>query len=119
MGIGNFPAVLSQETEYAKAGSSAHNLYLQIAAEIGLLGLLGGMGMIWLILQRGFQIFRETEDYFTKIYSAAFILYTIWILFYSLTDAVLFDERAFLIFAANSAIILGIKAGLRENRRFV
>ena len=119
VGIGNFPAVLSQETEYAKAGSSAHNLYLQIAAEIGLLGLLGGMGMIWLILQRGFQIFRETEDYFTKIYSAAFILYTIWILFYSLTDAVLFDERAFLIFAVNSAIILGIKAGLKENQRFV
>ena len=119
VGIGNFPTVLLQETEYAKAGSSAHNLYLQIAAEIGLLGLLGAMGMVWLILQKGFQLFKETEECFIKIYSAAFILYTVWVLFYSLTDAVLFDERAFLIFATNSAMILGIKAGLRENRHFV
>ena len=43
-----------------------------------------------------------------KIYAAAFLLYSLWVLFYSLTDAILFDERAFLIFAINSAIILGL-----------
>lgn len=109
VGVGNFPVVLSQNTEYAKAGSSAHNLYLNIAAEIGLLGLAGALGMLWLILYRGFRILLESQDVFIKIYSASFVLYTIWVLFYSLTDAVLFDERAFLIFAVNSAIILGLK----------
>ncbi len=110
IGIGNYPAVLSQNAEYAKAGSSAHNLYLNIAAEIGLLGLGGALGMLWLILRRGFRVFAESQDVFIKIYSASFVLYTIWVLFYSLTDAVLFDERAFLIFAVNSAVILGVSS---------
>ncbi len=108
VGIGNYPAVLSQNTEYAKAGSSAHNLYLHIAAEIGLLGLCGALGMLWLILYRGFVVFTKSEDVFIKIYSAGFILYTTWVLFYSLTDAVLFDERVLLVFAVNSAMILGL-----------
>lgn len=108
VGIGNYPVVLSQNTEYAKAGSSAHNLYLNVAAEIGLLGLCGFLGMLWLILLRGFRVFAESGDIFIKIYSAGFVLYIIWLLFYSLTDAVLFDERAFLIFAINSAIILAL-----------
>ena len=109
VGIGNFPVVLSQETEYAKAGSSAHNLYLTIAAEIGILGLLATLGILLLILKGGLTVFWSSTNTFNKIYSASFVLYTIWVLFYSLTDAALFDERAFLIFAVNSAIILALK----------
>ncbi|MBI2057752.1 MAG: O-antigen ligase family protein [Candidatus Yanofskybacteria bacterium] len=109
VGIGNFPVVLSQEIEYAKAGSSAHNLYLTIAAEIGILGLLAALGIFFLILKRGLAVFWDEKDMFNKIYSASFVLYTVWVLFYSLTDAALFDERAFLIFAVNSAVILGLK----------
>ena len=36
--IGNYPVILNQDVSLAKAGSSAHNLFLQIAAEIGLIG---------------------------------------------------------------------------------
>ncbi|MBI2677000.1 MAG: O-antigen ligase family protein [Candidatus Yanofskybacteria bacterium] len=109
VGIGNYPVVLSQETEYAKAGSSAHNLYLTIAAEIGILGLVAVLGTLLLILKSGLAVFWSNTNIFNKVYSASFVLYTIWVLFYSLTDAALFDERAFLIFAVNSAIILSLK----------
>ena len=125
VGIGNFPTVLSQHTDLAKAGSSAHNLYLNIAAEIGLVGLLAALGILAIILKRGWAVFTSfsfstnqgSTRYFLqkvpgrtfiKIYSAALLLYSLWVLFYSLTDAILFDERAFLIFAINSAIILGL-----------
>ena len=40
VGIGNFPVVLNQDLSLAKAGSSAHNIYLQIAAELGIPALL-------------------------------------------------------------------------------
>ncbi len=131
VGIGNFPTVLSQSTDLAKAGSSAHNLYLHIAAEIGLIGLLAALGILAIILKRSWSIFTRANQPYThskipergvegrewvgmadwpslKIYAAAFILYSLWVLFYSLTDAVLFDERAFLVFAINSAVILGL-----------
>lgn len=116
VGIGNFPTVLNQASDLAKAGSSAHNLYLHIAAEIGLVGLLAALGILWSILKRAWAVFSDQGSTFfqpqgrtfTRIYSAAFLLYSLWVLFYSLTDAVLFDERAFLVFAINSAIILGL-----------
>ena len=108
VGIGNYPVVLSQEIEYAKAGSSAHNLYLHIAAEIGIFGLLAALGMLWIIFKRGLAVASHHPDIFIKIYSIGFLIYATWVLFYNLTDAILFDERAFLIFAVNSAIILGL-----------
>lgn len=111
VGIGNYPVVLSQETEYAKAGSSAHNLYLHIAAEIGVIGLLAALAMLWLILQRALAVASSHPDLLIKIYAVSFLIYAIWVLFYNLTDAILFDERAFLIFAVNLAIILGLYRG--------
>ncbi|MDP3731036.1 MAG: O-antigen ligase family protein [bacterium] len=130
VGIGNFPTVLSQHTDLAKAGSSAHNLYLHIVAEIGLIGLLAALGILGIILRRALMLFTANQPYThskipersvegrewvgmadwhsIKIYSAAFILYSLWILFYCLTDAILFDERIFLVFAINSSIILGL-----------
>lgn len=108
VGIGNYPVVLSQETEYAKAGSSAHNLYLHIAAEIGVIGLLAALGMLGLIIKRGLSVASHHPDIFIKIYAVSFLIYAVWVLFYNLTDAILFDERAFLIFVANSALILGL-----------
>ncbi|MDO8495828.1 MAG: O-antigen ligase family protein [bacterium] len=108
VGIGNYPVVLSQETEYAKAGSSAHNLYLHIAAEIGILGLIAVLGMLWIIFKRGLAVASNHQDIFIKIFAIGFLIYATWVLFYNLTDAILFDERAFLIFAVNAAIILGL-----------
>ena len=40
VGIGNYPVVLGEEISAAKKGASAHNLYLDVASEMGLLGLI-------------------------------------------------------------------------------
>lgn len=108
VGIGNFPVVLAQATEYAKAGSSAHNLYLHVAAEVGIFGLLTVLGMLWLIIKRGLAVVDFSPDSVTKIYAAGFLVFAVWVLLYNLTDAILFDERAFLIFTVNVAVILGL-----------
>lgn len=109
VGIGNFPTVLKQDIFLARAGSSAHNFYLNVAAEMGILGILGALIFLWAVLKKSFEVFKNTSDSFIKIYAGSFLLYFIWILFYSLTDTALFDERAFLIFITNTGLLLGIK----------
>jgi len=108
VGIGNFPTVLSQGIDAAKEGSSAHNLYLHIAAEVGVVALFVSLVFGWVILVRGFEVFKKSPDNFIKIFAGSAVLYLIWIFFYSLTDAALFDERAFLLFISVSSILLGL-----------
>lgn len=99
VGLGNFPVVLSEPVSYVKAGSTAHNLFLHIAVTIGLFG-----GIIFLLLwveilrQAWFFITRKRGDSVDRFYILASFLFIVWILVYSLTDAALFDSRAFLGF---------------------
>ena len=98
VGIGNFPVVLNENLELAKAGSSAHNFYLHIAAELGIPALLALLYFLWLVLKKLYQT--------NEIYFRALLLFMPWVLLYVMTDVALFDERAFLITATIIAIIL-------------
>ncbi len=98
VGVGNFPVVLGQDVSLAKAGSSAHNLYLNIAAEMGIPALIVFLLLLFELLRRSFLVFLNTRDQFLRSFSWLSILSLLWILAYSLTDAALFDERAFLMF---------------------
>ncbi|MDP2648057.1 MAG: O-antigen ligase family protein [Candidatus Yanofskybacteria bacterium] len=103
-GIGNFPVVLNQDIGLGKAGSSAHNLYLHIAAEMGLLALVAALYALWLVIKKIYDNFRATKDPVLLIYNGSLLLFLPWVLIYSLTDVALFDERAFLLFVATIAI---------------
>ena len=116
VGIGNFPVILGQGQDTSRAGSSAHNLYLHIAAETGLLGLIFALGALLLVLWGGWVVFRDSSDYRAKLYGLAWFLYFLWILAYLMTDAVLFDERAFLMFVINASIIWALKKGQHRRR---
>lgn len=106
VGIGNFPVVLEQDLILAKAGSSAHNVYLQIAAEMGIPALILALWFFWLLIKGAYQNFIESRNQTLTIYNATALIFIPWVLIYLLTDAAIFDERAFLIFAVTAAIIL-------------
>ncbi|MEX2091010.1 MAG: O-antigen ligase family protein [Candidatus Paceibacterota bacterium] len=109
VGIGNYPIVLGQDIRLAKAGSSAHNLYLHVAAEMGILAGIIFIWFLWLLFKNNLNIFLREDDKFLKTYFAATLLFVPWVLIYSLTDVALFDERAFLLFVATVSLILGTK----------
>lgn len=113
VGIGNFPVVLDKNISTQKEGASAHNLYLNILAETGFASLLAFLAICFLVLKYAWEIFQTTGDKETKIYACAFLLYTLWVFGYNLTDAALFDEREFLMFI----LAVGIIAGLRKQAR--
>jgi len=109
VGIGNFPVVLNQDLALAKAGSSAHNIYLQVAAEMGILALIFSLWFLWLLMRKIYRNFVYSKDWEITIYNGASLIFVSWVLIYSLTDVALFDERAFLMFVATISLILAIK----------
>ena len=105
VGIGNFPVVLNQDLFLAKAGSSAHNIYLQIAAEMGIPALIFALWFLWLLMQKAHNNFVASKDREITIYNGAALIFVPWVLIYCLTDVALFDERAFLLFVTTVALI--------------
>src|SRR3989344_1666525 len=116
VGIGNFPIVLNQNIFLARAGSSAHNIYLHIASEMGILALVTVIWFLWLVFKKSYYNFVSEKDPLLVTYFGATILFVPWVLIYSLTDVALFDERAFLIFVTTISIILANKPGSESSR---
>ncbi len=110
VGIGNFPVVVGEDLAKAKAGSSAHNLYLNIAAELGIPALILALWFLWLLFKKIYTNFLKTRNSkLETVYYGSAIIYIPWVLIYSLTDVAIFDERAFLLFVITAALIFGQK----------
>ncbi len=108
VGIGNYPVVLGQDIRLAKAGSSAHNLYLHIAAEMGILAGVIFIWFLWLLFKRNYDLFIKESDISLRTYLSAMLLYLPWVLIYSLTDIAILDERTLLFIMVPTAMILGL-----------
>ncbi|MFH1769584.1 MAG: O-antigen ligase family protein [Parcubacteria group bacterium] len=115
VGIANFPVVLNQDIALSKAGSSAHNLYLHIAAEMGITALLVSLWFIWILLRREYSQFINSKNRIIQIYSGAGLIFIVWVLGYSMTDFALFDERAFLLFVITVALITSYRVSTDRN----
>lgn len=115
VGIGNFPIVLSQDVSLAKAGSSAHNLYLNVAAEMGIFALIVFLLFLLEIFLGAWKLFIKSEDSRPGLFGILSCLSLLWVLGYSLTDAALFDERAFLMFMLFCGIIIGLRHNINKD----
>ena len=105
MGIGNFPVVLGQDIKLTRAGSSAHNLYIHIAAEMGLLAFLVLLYLVWLVIQTLYLNYRRAETAFGQAYAGISLITIPWIFAYLMTDVAIFDERALLMFAVTLGLL--------------
>ncbi len=112
VGIGNYPSILKQDLNYAEKGSSAHSLYLQIAAEMGIFALIILLIIFYKILKRSWLIFNQESESpknsFLVIWSGFFLLALVWILSYSVFDIVLLNDKVLLFFIANLAILYSL-----------
>lgn len=109
VGIGNYPVVLNQDLELSKAGSSAHNIYLHVASEMGIPALIFALWFLFTLIYKTYKNFTDSKDWGITVYNGAALIFIPWVLAYCLTDVALFDERAFLIFVATTSLILGTK----------
>ncbi|OGZ62188.1 MAG: hypothetical protein A3H51_00185 [Candidatus Spechtbacteria bacterium RIFCSPLOWO2_02_FULL_38_8] len=113
IGIGNYPLILSEPQSAAMAGASAHNLYLDIAATMGIFALVVFLWMLWGVFVRGIKYLKYSKIDLYSIYVAVSLFSLIWIFAYLMTDAALFDGRALLAFMA----VLGIMVPIINKKR--
>lgn len=100
IGTGNFSVALGEDIDAAKKGASAHNLYLDIASEMGMVGLAGFVAIIALLMwSLGAQALSPAMPASSKILAGTFLVCLVWILGYSFFDVVLFNDKV-LMFAA-------------------
>jgi len=109
IGVGNFPIVLEQNIKLAKAGSSAHNLYLNFAAEGGILSFLMVVLIFLEILIAAFSILKSKISPKIRLLITGILICLFWVFAYSLFDIALLDERVFLLFLVVTGIIFAIK----------
>ncbi len=105
IGIGNFPVVLGQDILLSRAGSSAHNIYIHLASEMGLAAFLVSLYLLWLIVQALYLNYVHSQTPFDRAWTAALLITLPWIFAYLMTDVALFDERALLLFAVTLGLI--------------
>ena len=93
VGIGNFNYVLGENSAALKKGSSAHSIYFDIAAEIGIFGLIIFLFLIMEILKMAYTLYFKMEKKYLKIFAGSFFVYFTWICAYSLFDVVIFNDK--------------------------
>ena len=69
VGYGNYPEVYYKYIWYIKSTTitdrmGAHNLFLEIFAETGIVGLFAFLGMIWVFFREGYKLSKKITDPF-------------------------------------------------------
>lgn len=106
VGIGNFPVILDQSPEASQRGSSAHSLYLHIASEMGILGLIFFLGVVGSFLLQAAELLKKGTGPL-RAYGASFLFFSIWGLGYSMVDVVLLNDKVALFFVALVGMLWG------------
>lgn len=109
VGIGNFPVVLEQDVALAKAGSSAHNLYLNFLTENGIFALVLVFLIVLEIVLTVLSVLKMNPSPEKRKLITAMFVFLIWVFGYSLFDIALTDERVFLLFLTILGLIFAVK----------
>lgn len=117
VGVGNFPVVLSLDPMTIKAGASAHNLYLNMLAELGIIGFAVFAWIVYEIMRTGWYVYLRDKDATVRFFALNVLLYLIWILWYSMTDVAIFDERPFLLFMVLIGALFALASSTNESDR--
>lgn len=113
VGLGNFGAIMGNAGDLR---FSAHNLYLHIAAELGMPALLIVCAIVWLIAQKAWRLTSRIKDRMSETggYPSFFLFSFSWLLVANVFDVTLFDQRVLVLFTISLAVLWEIAAeGIR------
>ena len=103
-----------QQVKLAKAGSSAHNLYLNFAVESGIFAFILVVLIFLEVLFTLLAMLKSKMLPKMQLLITGIFIYLIWVFAYSFFDIALLDERVFLLFLTTIGIIYGIKTRINK-----
>jgi O-antigen ligase len=110
VGFGNFNYVLGENATALKKGSSAHSVYLDIASEVGVFGLIIFLLILIEILKTSRNLFFKLENKYLKMFAGSFFVYFVWICAYSIFDVVIFNDKVLI----TTVIIIGTLYSIKK-----
>jgi len=105
IGIGNFPLALSEKVTNARIGASAHNIYLDIAVEMGIFGLLLFLLMLFGICRQLFRLSQKLADGNMRLLAGAFLVSFVWTLTYGFFDVVILNDKVLMFMVILLALL--------------
>ncbi|MDD3006122.1 MAG: O-antigen ligase family protein [Candidatus Pacebacteria bacterium] len=105
IGIGNFPFALEEKIGTSKMGASAHNIYLDIAVEMGLAGALIFLWMSWKIAEKLFLLSRKFKEERFRLLAFSILLSFVWICAYGLFDVVILNDKVLMFIVIILAVL--------------
>jgi len=109
VGLGNYVVVLDEKVSAIKKGASAHNLYLDFASEIGLVGTFFLAGIFIDFLYTSWLVWRRSKEAHFRFFGLLFGLYLLWVLGYSFFDVVLLNDKVLLLFMVGAATLYSLR----------
>jgi len=117
VGLGNYVVVLDEKVSAAKKGASAHNLYLDFASEIGIIGALFLIGIFADILYASWLVWRRSKELHFRFFGLLFGLYLLWVLGYSFFDVVLLNDKVLLFFMVGTATLYSLRNMVADQKK--
>jgi putative inorganic carbon (HCO3(-)) transporter len=113
----NYPTYKLPEEEGAKTAEHmyAHNNFLQMAADIGSLGLAIFLWFLFRLFRQGFRAYRLLKDGYLKVFSLSITGCLAAFLINGLTETSLYYSRVAMIFWYLVGLSLSLDRFLHEN----
>lgn len=107
VGLGNYALVLKEDISAVKRGASAHNLYLDLAAESGIPAMLALVVLFLSIILAVWRKIKENIFSDEALFYVVFAMSFLWMAAYGLFDVVLLNDKVLLMFLAVTAMVMG------------
>ncbi len=109
VGFGNFPLILDENIANSKKGASAHNIYLDILSEIGIIGLAIFLFILIEILKTSYNLFFKLKTGYLKMFAGSFFVYFTWICAYGLFDVVIFNDKVLMMVVVMTGVLYSVR----------
>lgn len=117
IGMGNFPLALSEKVSTSKMGASAHNIYLEMAVELGIIGLMLFVLLNVRILERFFELAYRFHDENLRFLAFSLLVFFFWILAYGFFDVVIFNDKVLMFLAIVFAVVYRLESLENEEKK--
>jgi len=109
IGMGNFPLALSEKISTSKMGASAHNIYLDVAVETGIFGVMIFLYLLRKICEKLFHLSQKFKEEKFRLLALSFLVYFIWICAYGFFDVVILNDKVLMFIVLILAVLYKVE----------